>query len=89
MREIRAVVNQCGVALELHRDGSNPVNVDFFGWPEMEAYRADLAKSNPDMRHATIGQLAVGFARRIFTGFETVSEYAWTYNASENTYQRG
>ena len=93
MEHIRAVVSQCGVAMELHdhkrADGqSNPVTLALIRPAELGLYRAELAKSNPDYRYATIGQLAVMYANRIFQGID-VSQAPWIYNASENTYERG
>ena len=88
MEHIRAVVNQCGVAMELHDHTDKPITLDLIGWKELGAYRAELAKSNPDYRHAVIGQLAVMYANRIYPSV-TVSQSAWTYNASTDTYERG
>ena len=87
MTHVRAVVNQIGVAMELHGHRDEPITLDLIGWSELGAYRNSLAESNPDMRHATIGQLAVMYAHRIYPSV-TVSEYAWTYNASTNQYGR-
>ena len=93
MEHIKAVINQCGVAMELHdhtrADGrNNPITVALIRPAELDLYRAELAKSNPDMRHATIGQLAVMYANRIFQEIE-VSQAPWTYNASSDSYTRG
>lgn len=87
MTHIRAVVNQCGVAMELHEHTPKPVTIALVSYSELGAYRAELAKSNPDYRHAAIGQLAVMYANRIFQNVE-VSQAAWTYNASEDVYTR-
>ena len=88
MEHIRAVVSQCGVAMELHEHAENPITLVLIRPAELDAYRAELAKSNPDYRHAVLGQLAVMYANRIFQNI-TVSQAAWTYNASTNTYERG
>ena len=93
MEHIRAVVNQSGIAMELHEhkqaDGqSNPVTLMLIRPSELDAYRAELAKSNPDYRHAVLGQLAVMYANRIFQNI-TVSQVPWTYNASTDSYERG
>jgi hypothetical protein len=76
--------------MELHgharADGTQePITLDLIRWPELEAYRDSLAESNPDWRHAVIGQLAVMYARRIYPSVE-VSPCAWTYNASTGEY---
>jgi hypothetical protein len=95
MEHIRAVLSQCGVAMELHGhtrpDGSNtPITLVLIRPAELNLYRAELAKSNPDYRHAVMGQLAIMYANRIFQGMGTeISQSPWTYNASEDTYTRG
>lgn len=94
MQEIRAIVNQTGVAMELHRTNENPVILTLVSVSQLGAYRDRLAKSNPNMRHAVIGQLAVGIARLMFgdtarANGVTISPDAWTYNASMETYSRG
>jgi hypothetical protein len=86
VKHIRAVVNQCGVAMELHGHTPSPITLALIRPSELDAYKAELAESNPDMRHATIGQLAVMYANRIFQNV-TISPKAWTYNASEDTYR--
>ena len=79
MEHIRAVVNQAGVAMELHEhDGQTPIMLTLIRPAELELYKAELAKSNPDFRHAN----------RIYPGM-TVSQTCWTYNASSDTYERG
>jgi hypothetical protein len=88
MKHIRAVINQCGVAMELHGHTEQPITITLIRPAELDAYRADLAKSNPDYRHAVLGQLAVMYANRIFQNIE-VSQSPWTYNASTDTYERG
>ena len=93
MEHIKAVISQCGVAMELHghtqTDGrNNPITVALIRPAELDRYRAELAKSNPDYRHATLGQLAVMYAHRIFQGIE-VSQAPWMYNASSDSYTQG
>jgi hypothetical protein len=88
MAHIKAVVNQCGVAMELHEHTPEPIIIDLISMSQLGAYRNELAQSNPDYRHATIGQLAVMLANRMFQNV-TVSQAAWTYNASTNEYSRG
>jgi hypothetical protein len=88
LKHIRAVVNQAGVAMELHGHTEQPITITLIRPSELDAYRADLAKSNPDYRHAVLGQLAVMYANRIFQNIE-VSQSPWTYNASTDTYERG
>jgi hypothetical protein len=83
--EIRAVVNQIGVAMELHGHKDEPVTLDLIRYHELGLFRSQLAESNPDMQHATIGQLAVMYARRIYKNI-AINPRPWTYNASENTY---
>jgi len=87
MKHIRAVLNQCGVAMELHGHSKQPITITLIRPAELDAYRAELAKSNPDYRHAVMGQLAVMYANRIFQNIE-VSQSPWTYNASTDTYER-
>jgi hypothetical protein len=92
MEHIRAVVNQCGVAIELHgharADGqTEPITLALIRPVELEAYRTELARSNPDYRHAVVGQLAVMYANRIARPGVVVSQSAWTYNASTDTYE--
>ena len=87
MKHIRAVLSQVGVAMELHEHSDKPITLDLIRPAELGAYRAYLAESNPDYRYATIGQLAVMYANRIFRGI-SVSQSAWTYNASSDTYER-
>jgi hypothetical protein len=90
MVHIKAVINQCGVAMELHDhpDYTKPMPITLVSVGQLEAYRNTLAESNPDYRHATIGQLAVMCANRMFDKGITVSQAAWTYNASEDRYSR-
>jgi len=88
MEHIRAIVNQVGIAMELHEHTDKPVMLNLISYRELGAYRAELAKSNPDMQHATIGQLAVMYANRIYQNI-TISQLPWTYNASSDTYERG
>jgi hypothetical protein len=93
MEHIRAVISQVGVAMELHghvrADGrTDPVTLVLIRPAEMEAYRVELAKSNPDYRHAVMGQLAVMYANKIFPNI-AVSQAPWTYNASTDSYERG
>lgn len=93
MEHIRAVISQCGVSMELHdhkraNGQTSPVTIALIRPAELNAYKADLAKSNPDYRHATIGQLAIMYANRIFQNI-TVSQQPWTYNASTDTYEKG
>ena len=87
MKHIRAVLNQGGVAMELHGHSKQPITITLIRPAELDAYRAELAKSNPDYRHAVMGQLAVMYANRIFQNIE-VSQSPWTYNASTDTYER-
>ena len=84
--EVRAVVNQVGVAMELHGHKPEPVMLDLIPWRELDSFRSHLAESNPDMRHAVIGQLAVLYARQIYRDVP-ISQRAWTYSASTNTYE--
>ena len=76
-----------------HDDGaggvtSAPITLELIRPAELAAYQAELAKSNPDYRHAVMGQIAVMYANRIFQGIE-VSQTPWTYNASSDSYARG
>ena len=88
MSEVRAVINQCGVAIEEHGRACGPLTLCLLSVDQLGAYRAQLSESNPDMRHASIGQLAVGLAKEMVGTVATVSPYAWTYNASEDRYYR-
>jgi hypothetical protein len=99
VEHIRAVLSQCGVAMELHDhphdDGaggvtSAPITLELIRPAELAAYQTELAKSNPDYRHAVMGQIAVMYANRIFSHVPaiTVNQSAWTYNASEDMYTR-
>ena len=87
--EIRAIINQCGIAMELHNPPSRkePITIVLIRVSQLGTYRDKLAESNPDMRYASIGQLAIGLANRMFTGV-TVSQSPWTYNASSDEYAR-
>jgi hypothetical protein len=88
MEHIRAILSQCGVAIELHESKhGQPITLALIRPAELEAYRAELAKSNPDYRHTTVGQLAIMYANRIAAPGVIVSQQPWTYNASENTYE--
>ena len=90
MKHIKAVLSQCGVAMELHGHTPEPITIVLTRPAELDLYRAELAKSNPDMRYAVAGQLAVMYANHIFQGKDiTVDPSPWIYNASENTYSRG
>jgi hypothetical protein len=88
MEHIRPVLSQCGVTMELHGHTEQPITLALIRPAELDAYRAELAKSNPDYRYATLGQLAVMYANRIFQGIE-VTQCSWTYDASIDTYERG
>ena len=87
MEHIRAVLSQCGVAMELHGHAPEPIMLALIRPAELEAYRTELADSNPEYRHAVLGQLAVMYANRIFQNV-TISQSVWTYNASSNQYTR-
>lgn len=92
MEHIRPIVSQVGVAMELHgharADGSTaPITIVLVRPSDLDAYKAMLARSNPDYRHATVGQLAVMYANRLFRDIE-VTQCAWTYNASTEEYAR-
>lgn len=73
--------------MELHGHAPEPITLALIRPAELETYKAELAESNPDYRHAVLGQLAVMYANRIFQNV-TVSQSAWTYNASSNQYTR-
>jgi hypothetical protein len=73
--------------MELHGHTPEPITIVLIRPAELDLYRAELAKSNPDTRYAVLGQLAVMYANRIFQDV-AVSQSPWTYNASENTYSR-
>jgi hypothetical protein len=73
--------------MELHEHGPAPITLAIIKPRELDAFREELAGSNPHMRHATIGQLAVSYANQIFQNVE-VSPFAWTYNASTEEYAR-
>lgn len=88
MCEVRAVVNQCGVAIEEHGRACGPITLCLLSVDQLGQYRAKLAKANPNMRYASIGQLAVGIAKEMVGSIATVSPYPWTYNASEGRYER-
>ena len=98
MKHIRPVLNQAGVAMELHghawkdADGTEhttPILITLIRPAELGAYKKHLAKSNPDYRHATLRQLAVMYANRIFQDKDIeVTQCTWTYNASTDTYER-
>lgn len=72
--------------MELHGHAPQPITLDLIRPAELNAYRAHLAEENPDYRHATLGQLAVMYANRVYQNV-TVSQCAWTYNASANSYE--
>ena len=90
MKTIRAVLSQCGVAMELHGYTKQPITLELIRPAELRAYQDELAKFNPDYRHAVMGQIAVMYANRIYSHVPevTVSQSAWTYNASSDTYER-
>lgn len=90
MTHIKPVLNQLGIFMELHRENESPVTLNHINVRELEAYRDSLAESNPDYRHATIGQLAVMYANRIYGHVSdvVVTQCAWTYNASTEEYTR-
>ena len=78
-----------------HDDGaggltSAPITLELIRPAELAAYQAELAKSNPDFRHAVMGQIAVMYANRIYRHVPEVpvSQSLWTYNASEDRYTR-
>jgi hypothetical protein len=73
--------------MELHGHTPEPITLTLIRPAELEAYKAELAESNPDYHHAVLSQLAVMYANRIFQNV-TVSQSAWTYNASSNEYTR-
>lgn len=84
--EIRAVVNEIGVGMELHGYKPEPILITLVRPSTLEQFRAKLAGDNPDMRYATIGQLAVMAAREMYGKEVAVSPYAWTFNASTKQY---
>lgn len=86
MQEIRVILNQCGATLELHRTGKEPVMLAMFKPDHIAQYGKKLSANNPDMRYASIGQLALQMAREIARGDCAVSPHTWTYNASTNEY---
>jgi hypothetical protein len=73
--------------MELHGHAAEPVILACVSPAQLGRFRDKLAESNPDMRYAAIGQLAVALAKDAFPSL-TVSSHAWTYNASEDCYSR-
>lgn len=89
MTHIKAVLSQCGVAMELHEHEPNPITLMLIRPAEMDRYKAELAKSNPDYRYATLGQLAVMYANRLFSDKGIlITQCPWTYNASDDRYEQ-
>src|SRR5665213_16575 len=90
MTHIKPVISQLGVFMELHRENESPITINHVSVKELEAYRAELAESNPDYKHAVIGQLAVMYANRIYGHVSdvVVTQCAWIYNASSDEYSR-
>lgn len=86
MTELRVVLNQCGAALELHKEDKSVIVVDLYRPEHIEAYGRKVAADNPDMRYASIGQMALAMAREIAKGTYPVNPNVWTYNASTNEY---
>lgn len=87
MKHVRAVINQSGIALELHEHAPKPITLALIRPSELEAYRNDLARLNPDFKFATIGQLAINYAQQLCVNVP-VDPSPWTYNASAETYER-
>jgi hypothetical protein len=90
-KEIRIVINQAGAYIELHGHLPSPVRI---GKLSTDAYREEAIRLNPDMRHATWGQLVQGAARKWFDAVShsceglTLSPHLWTYNASADSYEK-
>ncbi len=93
VREIRVVLNECGAALELHGHTPNPVTIALIRPERIEEYGRELASKNPDMRYATIAQVAHGLAAEWFKALNksgmpalTLSSHVWSFNASTGEY---
>lgn len=84
MGEVRVVLSQCGAALELHGVNDIPITLLLLRPTQLEYYRDVLSEQNPDMRHASIGQIAMFAAKRLC--HTPVNPHLWQYNASTNTY---
>ena len=95
MREIRVVLNQCGAMLELHGHTSEPVTIALIRPERIEEYARELSAKNPDMRYASIGQVAHGLAVEWFNSLNKagmpeliLSPHTWTFSASTGVYER-
>jgi hypothetical protein len=88
MRNIKVVLSQCGAALELHNVADNPVTLILLSPTRLEWYRDQMSESNPDMRYATIGQVAMYAAQRLVQSITDLDPNPYVYNASTDTYSR-
>ena len=63
------VVNctQVGIAMELHGHKPDPVMLELISYAQLTSFRATLEQTNPGMRHACIGQVAVMLAEKMYT----------------------
>jgi len=92
-REIRVVLNQCGATLELHGHAPNPIMIALIRPERISEYGRELTAKNPDMRYASLEQVAHGLAVEWFKSLNkagmpalTLSPSVWTFNASTGEY---
>jgi hypothetical protein len=90
MHEYRVVLNQLGAAIELHNHGGEPVTLVTLPPSSIERWGRKMVAElgNPDMRYASIEQVALYAARQLVTQPYLVSPGVWTYNASTQEYAR-
>jgi len=88
MHNIKVVLNQCGAALELHNVADNPVTLYLLSPTRLEWYRAQMCESNPDMKYATIGQVAMYAAKQLIQSITDLDPALYTFNASTNQYSK-
>ena len=86
MHEYRVVLNQLGAAIELHNHGGDPVTLLLLSPTRLEYWRDKQAGSNPNMRHANIGQVAMFAAKSLVNQPDLVSPHVWSYDASTGQY---
>lgn len=59
-------VTQVGIAMDLHGYREEPLMLELLSYRQLTEYRRTLEQSNPDMRYAVIGQVALMLAKRMY-----------------------
>ena len=59
-------VTQVGISMDLHGYREDPLILELIRPAQLTQYRRSLEESNPDMRYASVGQVALMLAKRMY-----------------------